>query len=276
MELSTLSRWGLSKLPVEICLGGRKMRAVQVVMDRLTRESPLLDSFSTPYGNFQIDPRHPPQRVLAYCFYNILNHYKRSPLGQRILSKDWDGKTFVDVGANLGMYSLIARSAGADSYAFEPEPAHAEFLRRNRELLGNIFPIALSDSVGELPLFYSPGNSGATSLVSSPGYVESTETIEISTFSLQDLGDKDRIELVKIDVEGNELLTIRGMRDFLDQGHRPEIWCEVRGGMASRSRNSAVDVIEAVKPYGYRYCATDGTSLTFDRKSVFDLLFLPR
>lgn len=275
MELSTLSRWGLSKLPVEICLGGRKMRTVQTVMDRLTRESPSLGSFNTPFGTFQIDPKHPPERVLAYCFYNILNHYNRSPLGQRILSKNWAGKTFVDVGANLGMYSLIARSAGAASYAFEPEPAHAAFLLRNRQLIGNVFPIALSDSMGELPLFYSPNNSGATSLVSSLGYVESTETIEISTFSLQELGDRERIELVKIDVEGNELPTVRGMREFLDQGHRPEIWCEVRGGMASRSRNSAVDVIEALKPYGYRYCATDGTDLAFDRKSVFDLLFLP-
>ncbi len=250
------------------------MRTVQKVMDRVTRGS-VDAEFETPYGVFQIDSAHGPERVLAYCFYNILEHYRNSPLGTRIIQKDWRGDTFADVGANLGMYSLLARSAGAETVMFEPEPAHAKFLERNYELLGTTNPVALSDTVGTLPLFYSPSNTGATSLIQSPGYLRSNDTVPVSTFSQQVFGDPARIGLVKIDVEGNEAHTVRGMRDFLEDGHRPEIWCEVRGGTASRSVNSYVDVVEFLTRFGYQHHAVAPQEANFQSQSVFDLLFLP-
>lgn len=253
------------------------MRAVQKVMDALTAGGTKADNFRTDFGTFRIDPNHAPQRILAYSFLNVLAHYSNSPLGHLIRSRAWSGDTFVDIGANLGMYSLLARAAGADVYMVEPEPAHFAFLQRNGEILGKTLPIALSDERGQLPLYYSANNSGATSLVQSDGYFPSRDTVVISTFSEQNFGDPTRISLVKIDVEGNVARTVRGMRDFLDAGHRPDIWCEVRGGTASRSRNSCFDVIESLQQFGYEFREVSPTGgKDFDRRSVFDLLFVPR
>ena len=275
-DLAKFSRSGLSMLPIEICLGGRKMLAVQSIMDALTRGGENIGSVDTPFGTLKIDAAHAPERVLAYCFYNILEHYRNSPLGQRIAAMDWIGKTFVDVGANLGIYSLIARSKGAAVFMVEPEPAHAHFLRRNEKILGTSYSIALSDVAGQLPLYYSPTNSGATSLIQSAGYIRSEDTVAISTFSHEYFGDPAKIALVKIDVEGSENQTVGGMKDFLEAGHRPDIWCEVRGGTASRSRNSYIEVIQSLGRCGYNYSLGSPGEAAFEDRSVFDLLFFAR
>ena len=64
-------------IPLEICLGGRKMRAVQTFMDKLTGGSLESASFETPYGPIRIASENAQERVLAYCFFNILRHYKK-------------------------------------------------------------------------------------------------------------------------------------------------------------------------------------------------------
>lgn len=281
MDLTKLSRSAFASTGLEICIGGRKMRAVQRVMDRLTHNASATTFFDTPYGTVAIDTSHPPQRLLAYCFESVLSYYRNSPLGQLIVGSEWRSQTFVDVGANLGMYSLLAKSAGADVYMFEPEPAHAKFLIRNEEIFGGpTYPIALSNTVSELPLYYLPNHSGATSLVEAPGYLLSDDVVSVSTFSAQDLGDPARIKLVKIDVEGNEKSTIMGMADFLKSGHRPAIWCEVRGGAASRSANSYREVADYLKQYGYTYSQVSPSveqrgfeRSDFESLTVFDLLF---
>ncbi|MCK0173779.1 FkbM family methyltransferase [Mycolicibacterium sp. F2034L] len=254
---------------------------MQYVANRLPRHG-VPTEFSSEYGLIQIDPAHAPERALAYCFHNFVSHYLKSPLGRYITSRGMQGKIFVDIGANLGMYSLLARSVGAMAYMFEPEPSHVKFLARNSTLLGSLFPIALSDRKGELPLYYHPNNPGATSLVEASGFIASDLTVRVDTFSEQRLDSEKLIELIKIDVEGNESRTVRGMEDFFERGNRPDIWCEVRGGAAERSPRSYAEVIEYLAKFGYEYY--DGTveplripSPGFDAlesRGVFDLLFV--
>ena len=59
-DLAKFSRSGLSMLPIEICLGGRKMRAVQSIMDALTRGGENIGSVDTPFGTLRLmRPTHP-------------------------------------------------------------------------------------------------------------------------------------------------------------------------------------------------------------------------
>lgn len=281
VDLSTLSRSTLAVLPIAIGVGGRKMRAAQSFMDRLARGK-LPVEFPTKYGMIQIDPAHGAERALYFFFRNLERYYRKSPLGQYIFSRGLDGKVFVDVGANLGMYTLLAREAGATTYMFEPEPSHVQFLTRNSDIFGPVFPVALSDQPGKLPLYYNPGNPGATSLVEAPGFVTSRENVTVSTFSEQHFGCESLVELVKIDVEGNEVGTVHGMEEFLNRGNRPDIWCEVRGEAAGRSPRSYKEVLSFLQSFGYRHYDGSRAPLrtgapgfeVLDKRGVFDLLFV--
>src|SRR6185503_5011057 len=160
-------------------------------------------------------------------YHNLKRHYRSTGLGQHI-RRQQPGRTFVDVGANVGFYSLLAREAGMQTNAFEPEPSIAKFLQRNEAVFGRIFPVALGDKSESLPLYILPGNSGAASLVPQEGCVLLDERVPVRTFSEfalgGQLGEPSHIDLIKIDVEGAEEQTVRGMIDFFKAGHRPDIW----------------------------------------------------
>ena len=189
------------------------------------------------------------------------------------------------MGANLGFYSLIAQEAGLKSICFEPEPQLADYLERNRLIFGQIFPVALSDRCGDLPLYYFPRNAGATSLVPRKWTKRASATVPVKSFSQLalggELGDPAKISLVKIDVEGAEAATVRGMIEFLSAGYRPDIWCEVRGNKTVRSQRSYALVRDALQEFGYLTLDAPETDAPgpapadeiLDMRADFDLLF---
>lgn len=118
-----------------------------------------------------------------------------------------DGDHFLDVGANVGAYSLWAAQLGATVTAVEPHPVTAAALRRNIEL--NPFSIevrqaALADRCGTMRLTESLG-AGNHLLTG-----EADDGIEVPVSTLDELiGDRPRV-FVKMDVEGSEWLVLRG------------------------------------------------------------------
>jgi FkbM family methyltransferase len=256
--------------------------AVKVLDPLLSRKASA--RIETKLGPIELDMRHEPQRFMAYCYYNLRRHYARSSLGRYIRQLE-PGSTFADVGANLGFYSLLAREAGLEACCFEPEPQFAEYLQRNRQVFGQVFPIALSDETGSLPLYYFPGKSGATSLVPTKWSRRSTATVPVRTFSdlalSGELGDLAKITLVKIDVEGAEASTVAGMAQFLTAGYRPDIWCEVRGNGTLRAQGSFAHVRDALQEFGYSMFDAPDTAAprpppddeVLGSRGVFDLLF---
>lgn len=276
----------IGAIPVQFGIGGRAEASILRNLDPLFSHLQRA-RVRTSLGFVDVDMRHEGQRLLAYAFHNLRRHYARSALGKYIRGQA-RGRTFVDVGANLGFYSLLAREAGLNVVAFEPEPSFAIFLQRNESVFGQAFAVALADKDGRLPLYILPGNSGASSLVPQPDCELLDSTVAVSTFSEfaldGHLGDTSQIDLVKIDVEGAEEATVRGMEPFLAAGYRPDIWCEVRGNRARRGRGSATAVRDMLEPFGYTLfdapelgepgpCPTDEVLLS---RNVFDVLFRPR
>jgi FkbM family methyltransferase len=270
-------------LPVSFGIGGRTNALVVRTLDPFfSRRSTAW--IRTDLGPIELDMRHEPQRFMAYCYHNLKRYYARSSLG-RYIRRFQPGSTFVDIGANLGFYSLLAHQAGLQACCFEPEPQFAEYLQRNSLVFGQVFPVALADQTGRLPLYYSRGNWGATSLVQKRTSERSTATVPVesfSTFALDGkLGDPAKIALVKIDVEGAEEATVRGMAEFLSTGYRPDIWCEVRGNSASRGQGSFGVVRNSLQEFGYS--VFDVPEMTAPQpapsdevlgaRRVFDLLF---
>lgn len=133
---------------------------------------------------------------------------------------------FFDIGANFGLYSVLLSDEAQLQvmHAFEPLPRNVHQLGANLYLNGldnrvKLHELALSDRAGEVELFVDPHSTGVSTLMSAESRsrqeaYRASIRVESRTFdSLFDLGGVRA--LVKMDVEGAELLALAGMKRFL-------------------------------------------------------------
>lgn len=182
-----------------------------------------------------------------------------------------EGGVFIDIGANVGFYALLgAKLVGKNGkvYAFEPENKNFSDLIANIKLNGlrNVACInkAVAKDSKKSKLFINPLNDGGGSLIKFNLYSDdkekwsfekikghfpktkleqNIETISLDQF-LMDEKIKKPIDMIKIDVEGNELNTLMGMQKLLESENAPEIICEV-----SRSGNEIFNILNR---YNYK------------------------
>jgi FkbM family methyltransferase len=174
------------------------------------------------------------------------------------------GDTFVDVGANIGYVSAYARQQVGSSgrvYCFEPVPEYAAMLEASVQsaLVKNVIVVqqAAGDRQGTVPIKVSgKGNIGWNTIV--PGFMgESSDvrTFEVPMTTLacyfknQNIVD---VRLVKIDVEGAELLVLRGLIPWLAKGRRPRIVTEICPQACAMLGSSTTEIFAMMESYGYR------------------------
>ena len=125
-----------------------------------------------------------------------------------------EGMTVIDIGANIGYFTLIAAKLVGLSgkvFAFEPDPNNFALLKKNVELNGynNVFPVqkAISDKVGNTKLFLDPLRERSSIL-----YPCGKETIVVDTTTLDEfLANKEcTVDVIKMDIDGVETLALRG------------------------------------------------------------------
>jgi FkbM family methyltransferase len=246
---------------------------------------PIKDNIYEISDGIKIDCRRRNEKLLFYYFFNVLRYYRQSPLFRYINSKLSNDHIFLDIGANLGFYSYLAKKiCGCRVYVFEPEPLHQEYLKRNNHLFDRIFDLALAEKAGETKFYVAKDdNLGGSSLVmSSKGWEESnySHSIQVKTQRLDQLNfDVDtikRIKLIKIDVEGAEESVIKGMEGLLATSNF-DIWCEVRGETSDRNPGSYLHITDFLSKFDYHPYIYDGKKLmNFSKnnvKQVFDILF---
>jgi len=121
-------------------------------------------------------------------------------------------KVFLDIGANIGYFTLIAKEINPNIkvFSFEPEEKNLEYLEYNISLnnLGDVIvkEVALSNFSGEETLFINPKNEGGHSLVENKKYKEQKVVIE----KLDNLMTNIKVDIAKIDVEGFEFNVMKG------------------------------------------------------------------
>ena len=154
-----------------------------------------------------------------------------------------------DVGANIGLYSLVfAETRARHVHSFEPGVTALSFLRKNiaRAKLRNvvIHPIALTDRSGTCR-FVLDAMTTATSHVA--GEWEAGVDVPCADLDTYVRDQKLPVpDLVKIDVEGHDMAVLRGMRRVLSD-NRPMIWLE--GG--SRDEQGRSESIAYLNALGY-------------------------
>ena len=164
------------------------------------------------------------------------------------------GDTLIDVGANLGFFSLIGSKAvgpGGKVIAFEPAADVREQLRRNLALnaCSNVVvrDEALSEESSKALLYLGDGDSGLSSLRPLPG----AETTTVTQARFDDISEGwGRANVVKIDVEGAELGVLKGMvRTLREQA--PDLVVEVTDEYLKPLGGSSVALQSFLQQLGY-------------------------
>ena len=196
------------------------------------------------------------------------------------------GMIVLDAGAHIGQYALIAStSVGVDGhvYAFEPEPRNYSRLRCNVRLnrRSNVTCVnaAFSDTSGRLEFSIARGNSGGHSLGKTKYSGARTITVEAMTVDVfVDANELPRVDLLKADVEGAELLILRGASKTLRR-HRPlmVLECSIH---SSGFGYQPVDLVRFVESFGYVVRLLDDSGLQSTRgdwpnKENFNVACIP-
>jgi FkbM family methyltransferase len=180
------------------------------------------------------------------------------------------GDTFVDIGANAGYFTVLAAlrvgSAGR-VVAFEPNPVVRDQLRRHVELNAiadrvTIADVALSDrddDGGTLFVSCWPDNDGISSLTPSAETMargglrgDATVAVRVRRFDTWSAtATLDRIDLLKIDVEGAEAHVLKGMTATFDRSRPRRIICETPRDSEAvallRGRGSQWSIVDEIR-----------------------------
>jgi len=161
----------------------------------------------------------------AYQRWYGNHNYNKSWNGERWLLQQlssWDVRTVIDGGANVGDWTELATSLlpEANIYAFEIVPDTFEHLKRR--FLGHprVHCVArgLSDRLGSLSIHFNPAASSHATFASPPPHPGMDHTIECQVTSGDDFLRQSEIatvDLLKLDIEGAELLALRGFEAAL-------------------------------------------------------------
>jgi FkbM family methyltransferase len=139
-------------------------------------------------------------------------------------------ETFVDVGANIGAYTILAsKVVKSNSIAFEPLPTTAERLKDQIQInrinaAVDIRNMGIGDKEGSL---FFTNNNDTVNKVSLAGEVENTTMVKVSTLDTE--LTKDNQYFFKIDVEGYEYNVIEGASGVLSNDNVSAIIIELNG-----------------------------------------------
>ncbi|MDX3855047.1 FkbM family methyltransferase [Streptomyces sp. AK02-01A] len=233
-----------------------KMQLSAEFLNPQLRDHPLQRVVRSQFGaRFAVDTQDLIQRYL-YLFGVWEPHMTRW-----LQSRLRPGDTFIDVGANIGYYSVLASRLVGDSgrvVSLEASPAFHQTLLQQVRLnqCRNVRAVnaAVADSRKNLKfVLASSANMGANSIVPYDGPAESS--FEIEARPLPELLEPAEIasaRVIKIDVEGAEWPVVRGMAPMLDM-LRPdaEITVEVTPDRMARIGDSADDLLKTMRSHGF-------------------------
>lgn len=159
------------------------------------------------------------------------------------------GDVVIDAGAAIGDHTIAyAQATGnpANVHAFECNPYMVECLRHNCPGV-HVYPFALSVWVGMLPFCQDKdGNYGAGYISYPENSSEHKSVIGLPLDSLY----LDRVDFIKLDIEGFEFRALLGGRDTIRRC-RPKMIVEIYDAHLKRAGFSSVELEKLITSYGY-------------------------
>lgn len=173
------------------------------------------------------------------------------------------GDTVFDIGAHLGVYSVLFSKLVkyGKVFAFEPNPLILPVLEKTLSQLPNVtlLKIAASDK-SETETLYVPGNQSMASLRDwTENEHGAIREFSCQTKTLNELfaqGVIERPDFIKCDVEGGETDCFRGATDLLDRADAPVIMFETNVNTArgyNLEKSSAMDFLGSLEKPHYQF-----------------------
>jgi len=175
------------------------------------------------------------------------------------------GMTFVDVGANWGYFTLVAAHLVGPSgrvLSVEADPRACRAVRanvdKNRLMTVQLFNIAASDATGRLwfqEYEHEARDSGNFGVAQSTSITEEGRRLEVAARALDDLLDEagvDRVNVMKMDIEGGEAKAIAGLSRRLSSHHIDYVSMELHPYHLRDLGTSVGAVIAAMRGHGYK------------------------
>ena len=172
---------------------------------------------------------------VSQCLRWGLNYEKKEQAF--LLSFLKEGWTVLDIGAHHGFYTLLASSkigAAGRVIAFEPSPRELERLKQHLEMnqCGNVRTenIALGESEGEETLYVCDGLDTGCNSLRPPRVMSKTRPVRVALKTLDNYlreAAVERVDFIKMDVEGGEWNVLKGARQLLEGSGRPVILLEL-------------------------------------------------
>jgi len=179
------------------------------------------------------------------------------------------GDCFVDVGANIGLFTVLAGKLVGPSgkvIALEPAPATRQVLEKqvllNRLRNVEIVPLGLSDRRCVEQLWCSQDGNDAFNSFGKPLQGELYQPVDVPTTTLDDLcqellgGFAPR--LIKIDVEGWEPKVLAGGGEILRSSRAPDLLVEFCEAALRNASSSCEQLFGALESLGYRMFEVNG------------------
>ena len=245
-----LARWCLRYSPTQY---GKK--ALAVVGDALERRTPHNVVATTQFGyEMFCETEDVIQRHIYLC--GVWEPHLTAWIQGRLRP----GDTFVDVGANVGYYTLLAASCVGQRghvIAIEASPSIFGLLKNNVQRNGigtqvRSLNVAASDEAGTVTVYGGPKNNlGLTSTLPREDFkIEAT----VQSMPLRDILTDDEMttaRLIKIDVEGLEGPVVRGLLPALSTCREDlELVLEVNGGPTPQGEKAS-DVVGLLREFGF-------------------------
>ncbi len=165
------------------------------------------------------------------------------------------GDSFIDVGANIGFFTLMASlivTSSGKVYAFEPYSKSLDLLNVNIKLndIGNIsvYDFALGADMSEKRIYPEPGNRGGSSLIKNESNQgDGSELVHVKALNeIQEVVMDQTIKARKIDVEGWELEVLKGCSTLFNLDNPPVLIVEY-SSISLRKTDERLELIDYIR-----------------------------
>ena len=166
--------------------------------------------------------------------------------------------TFLDLGANIGFYTFLARSIIGEKgrvIAFEPYPRNAELvkasIRENNYNNVTLVEAAVSDKDGKSSLYLSPDESSENSLLE----LNFQNSITVDVVTLNNFFEKKikdtKVDFIKMDIEGSEYRAFQGMSKLISCNEEMTIMLEFWPNGLRRNNQNPYEFLETMDENGF-------------------------
>lgn len=188
--------------------------------------------------------------------YRILSFGDEREFLESFLSSLKSDDVFFDIGSCIGLYAIHAGALGAEVVAFEPDPGYRKRLKKNIKINRlkrkiQVVGWAVSNKKGHAKLYTDgvEGNSPSLGLVGERSMV----TVETNSLDSAISAGLPNPSIMKIDIEGAEILALQGMSDLLSSEIAPRlVFIEIHPKFLGNFGSTSIDCMKLIEGAGYR------------------------